>query len=395
MNEGISKTNYFIILLIASLPPFAANIYLPSLPIIAESFAAPAHIIKLSIAFYILGLGISYLWYGPISDEVGRRKPILFGISTSIIGSALCYFSIHLSVFMLGRFIQGISLGACGALGRAAARDLTSGNHLAKFSSQIAMVSTFIMATSPLLGSYLHYFWGWRSIFLFLIFYTLFVWFFIFSRFNETFSPKPEKKKIHHILNDYKIILTNREFVTNIIISCCAYSCLISYYVTTPFIYLEHFQFTPIQFGWLTYLVAIAIFTSAFINSKLVMNYGLIHMIRSGTVLMVITIAIMLIYVNFININVYHFTLLLILFTIGTGLVFANTYAGALEPFPNLAGTAGGLFGTLQIAAASASLFIQSFFQNQHNELQVFGLAMFTLSTIALVTSVYLKKMRE
>ena len=149
------------------------NLYLPSLPDIVEKLNTTPFLVQLTIPCYMIAFGLSHLVYGPLSDRFGRRKQILFGLLFSLIGTAVCATAPDIYQLMLGRFLQGLGLGAGSALARPIIRDISSGDLFSHYSSILSVSSSVFMAAAPTLGGYLQLYFGWQSSFIFLFAYTI------------------------------------------------------------------------------------------------------------------------------------------------------------------------------------------------------------------------------
>ncbi len=104
-----------------------STLYLPALPSIGQSLHANAATVQLSLTVFFIAVGGGQLIYGPLSDMYGRKLPLYAGLTLFCIGSIACALAPNASIFLLGRFVQG--LGACGGMviPRAVVRDLHSG----------------------------------------------------------------------------------------------------------------------------------------------------------------------------------------------------------------------------------------------------------------------------
>ncbi len=156
MNKQKPTLSLFaIILLLATSGQIAADLYLPSLPFIAKGLKSPIHLVQLSLSLYMIGLASSQLIYGPLSDGIGRKKPIIIGFTLLVIGSIICLTASSIKSLIIGRCIQGMGAGCSISLSRAILRDIYTGKHLAKLGSYLAVCSVAIMASAPLVGGYI------------------------------------------------------------------------------------------------------------------------------------------------------------------------------------------------------------------------------------------------
>src|SRR5262245_49447650 len=120
------KTLLIIILLIACMGQVASDIYTPSFVAIADSLHIRLIEVQLSMSIYMLGLALSQLVYGPLSEAFGRRLPLLAGLMILCLGGLICLFSFSIDQLILGRLIQGLGAGACIVLWRSIFKDVYS-----------------------------------------------------------------------------------------------------------------------------------------------------------------------------------------------------------------------------------------------------------------------------
>ncbi|KTC66466.1 multidrug resistance protein D (plasmid) [Legionella adelaidensis] len=358
-HPAITPSLLTIILLIVALMQLTTDLYIPSLPAITQSLGSKIDIIQLTLAIYMLGYSTSHLVYGPLSDRIGRKIPILAGIGISICGSLLCFFTPNATLLIIGRFIQGIGIGCCNSVGRSLARDLLTDRLLAKVGSQIGMLSVVILALSPTLGGYVQDYLGWRANFAILFIFGLIMWVSIFLFLPETnkhLNPHATQMKV--MKENYLLLFRSKVFMGYTLCSCFAGAGLIAYLTIAPFLFQEKLGLSPIQFGWLAFVVAGSIFVSGFINNKMVLKKGIRVMVLIGCILMFIGGLLMLLLLA-IKTSVLTILIPVAVFSLGAGFNFINAFAGAFDPFPKMAGTTGALFGGMQdICAAFASALV-------------------------------------
>src|SRR5664279_4813971 len=145
----------------------ATNILLPSLPQMAASLNVSTAAVTSSITVFLAVFAIGQLAVGPISDRYGRRWPVLTGLAVFLAGSIWCGLATDLPGLLIGRVIQGAGACSTSVLSRAIARDLFSGPALARAMALIMIAMAAAPGFSPLLGSALDHYFGWRSEFAF------------------------------------------------------------------------------------------------------------------------------------------------------------------------------------------------------------------------------------
>lgn len=378
-----------VILLIVTLMQLSADLYTPSLPAIASALSSNTETIQLTLSLFMLGFGASHVFYGPLSDRIGRKTPMVLGIGISIIGSLICYHAMTATTLILGRFIQGFGIGCCNSVGRSVARDLLHGRMLAKIGSQIGMVSVIILAISPTIGGYVQHYFGWRANFLLLLVFNLFVWLLVLVYLPETNQHKnPAATQFRVMAHNYGRLLRSRAFMGYTLCACSASAGIIAYFTIAPFLFQIQLGLTPVQFGWLAFIVAGSIFVSGFINTHLVLRKGVRLMVLWGCIFMLIGGCFMLLFICLGLVNIIVIMLPMSIFSIGAGLTFINAFAGAFNPFPKMAGTTGALYGCLQdLSSAFASAIVAIV---KETDQTILALLLIVVSILALLSWRYL-----
>ncbi len=360
---------FILLFMFATLGQLAVDLYLPSLPAISRDFAVSHATAQMTIAVYLLGLGASQLFYGPWSDAVGRRRPLLTGVGLTVFGSLLCCIAPNIHILILGRLLQGLGAGACNSVGRSLIRDLVSGHYLSRLGGQMGMAASFMVAVAPAIGGYIQDYSSWRVSFVVIFIYASTVLALLWVALPETHT-KPDPHAIHFkkLIHNYGRLLSSPVFLGNAFCASIAYSGIIAYMTASPFLLQSTLHLSPVQFGWLALLNAAGIFASGFVNSHCVVRYGIPKMLFSGIVGMISGAAIMLGIACFGVLNVAVIVLPMALFCMGAGLTFQNASAGALESFGHIAGSAGAIYGTLQI---SGGALISAFITLLHEKTQL------------------------
>ncbi|OGT34016.1 MAG: hypothetical protein A3C44_07780 [Gammaproteobacteria bacterium RIFCSPHIGHO2_02_FULL_39_13] len=361
-----SATLFFLYLfLISCLGQISSDVYLPALPTIRNVFDTTEQWMQLSLAVFMLGFSISHLIYGPISDAIGRKKPLLCGLGVCIIGTSLCLFSTNISTLIIGRILQGVGAGAGAALFLSILRDVYQGNELAKMSSFLGISRVILLASAPLIGSYLLHFFDWRACFTFLLIYAIMCLLcteFILGETNKYMHS--HKMHIKHIVKNVWHLMTQGSFMSYAFCVTLAFGGILAWLTTLPFLLQDVVKLTPIQFGWVSAIAGLFFIVGGFINALIVERFGLEKMLVTGLLIMLIASIAMLFFGLAGKINALVIMIPVIIYIIGSSFIFSNAYAGAMHPFSEIAGTAGAVFGFLQILGGAVSSFIMSLIEN-------------------------------
>lgn len=132
--------------------PFVTDMYLPSLPAMADYFSAGASMVQLGLTFSMLGLAAGQILFGPLSDKYGRRKPLLWAMILFLLSTVGCVFAPNIESFVLLRLVQGVA-GAGGiVISRSVAADKFKGRNLAKALAVIGAINGIAPVAAPVIG---------------------------------------------------------------------------------------------------------------------------------------------------------------------------------------------------------------------------------------------------
>lgn len=352
---------FLIVLLIAIIGPIATDLYLPSLPFIMKEFGATQNEVQLTLTSYLLSFALSQSYYGPLSEKIGRKKTILYGLILMLIGSIFCIFSKDIFSLTIGRFIEGMGVGSSAAVFRAILRDAYSGNDLSQRGSYISIGISFCIAAAPTLGGYIQSILGWRFNFIFIAIYTVLVFLFVLIFFQETnllFNPKATRPK--ELIAKYRVLLKSPIFIGYVGCAMMSFAGIGAYLATSPFLFQVILNLSPIAYGWLAIFIAIGLFIGGVFNALFIKKLGKEKMLQLGVFLQTLSGIVMLLPALFGQISIFLIMIPMLLYMIGTAFVFANAFAGAFHFFAKVAGFAGALYGTFQTLGGTLSAGIMS-----------------------------------
>lgn len=350
-----NKLLLFVIILAACLTQFAADIYAPSLPAIATSFNTSIDLSQWSMAIYMLGVALTLLVYGPISDGVGRKGPMITGLCIMIVGSFICLFAPNIHVLIAGRFIQGCGAGACAGLWRSVFRDVFTGEQLAKYGSYFTVFVMFIVPAAPALGGYLQQYFGWRANFVFMSLYSVFALFSIIFVFQETSTyHHKEKLKLSYVRDTFRQLIVSRIFMGVTLCTFLSYGAFFAWLTAGPVLLIHVVGISPVAFGLITFFGGgFAYALAGWINGRVVTRFGMTNMMRFGWSIMIVSGLLMLVGYWMFGINVWVIAIPAILFYFGSTFIWPNAFAMAFTPFGKIAGYAGALYGFMQIGGGA------------------------------------------
>lgn len=344
-----------VISLIGCLGQIGSDIYTPSLPAIADSLDTSINSVQMSMAVYLFGLAFSQLIYGPLSEGIGRRIPLLLGLFISLIGCILAIFATSIQMLILARFVQGAGVGACAALWRSIFRDLFTKEEISKYASYMSIVITFVVPAAPVLGGYLQEHFGWQANFVFLAFYTLAAFLVTAFMLHETSQHHhSERLRKEFIVGTFKQLLSCKTFMGFSLAVFVSYGAFFAWFVVGPVLVIDVLQFSPVEFGWITFICGgSAIGLAGLVNGRLAPLYGIMTMLRVGWSITIFAGILMLGLYYVYSINIYALVIPVIIFYFGISMIWPNAFAGAFANVAEIAGYAGAVYGFILMAGGA------------------------------------------
>jgi len=327
----------------------AMHIFVPVLPLAADALAASPGEMQLTISFYIFGLAIGQLFYGPLSDRYGRRPILMTGLAVYTVASLAALLSPSADTLIVARLFQ--ALGGCAGLviGRAVVRDTSA---TAEATRRLALMNLMVVigpGLAPIAGSALGEFAGWRSVFVFLCLLGVANTFFTWRLLPET-SRKTTDQSAGLILRNYGKLIRTPAFLGYAIGGGCATTSFYAFVGAAPFIFINQLHRPTEEIGFYLGLIVLGFWVGSLITSRLagrVPTYKLL--VRSNLVSLIAAIALLAAAITG-NLSVFLIVGLMFVFTSGAGVASPAALAEAIGVNPLIVGSASGLYGFLQMA---------------------------------------------
>jgi DHA1 family bicyclomycin/chloramphenicol resistance-like MFS transporter len=343
-----------VLAILSALMSFASistDLYLPALPAMGASLHADAGAVELTISGYLIGFSIGQLFWGPISDRHGRRLPITLGLLLFIIGSAGCALSTSVPMMIGWRLVQAVGACANVVLSRAMVRDLYGGHQAARMLSVLMTVMAVAPLIGPSVGGLILRVASWHAIFWLLVGVGLLT---LWSLRVLPETLPPERRNALSILSaflGYAQLLRQPRLLAYAGVGGSFYGAMFAYVAGTPVAYITHHQVSPQHYGLLFALGIVGIMVANQINARLVRRFGIDRLIRFGAGLATVSGVVA-------ALNAWHdwgglwgLVVPLFFFASATGFIVANAIVGALESYPDRAGSVSALIGALQYGA--------------------------------------------
>jgi DHA1 family bicyclomycin/chloramphenicol resistance-like MFS transporter len=351
-----TRNSFFIILILGSLStisPFAIDMYLPAFPGIAGTLHTSTARVSLSISSYFAGLAVGQVFYGPLLDRFGRRRPLFVGLILFMAASLLCLPARTVEWLVSMRFVQ--ALGGCAAqvASMAMVRDFFPVKETARIISLLILILGVSPLLAPTFGSYVSIHWGWQWVFIILtavVFINLIVCFFFLPEGHQ--PDKSVSLRPGPIMRGFAEILAQPQFVTYALSGAFAFSGLLVYVAGSPVIFMDVFHVNAKTFGMIFAGLAVGFIGSNQINVLLLKKFTSEQIFRGA--LWVECPVSLLFLVGIVNGWFGLGVTLVLLFIIlsSLGLAYPNAAALALVPFDHNIGSASAMLGFLQIGVS-------------------------------------------
>lgn len=352
-----TKNHSTLILILGSLTalsPFSIDMYLSAFPQMAHAFNTNVAEISLTLSSYFVGLASGQLFYGPVMDRFGRKKPLYVGLIIYILASIACAFSNSVQSLMIFRFIQ--AAGGCSASVGAFAmvRDLFPPRESAKVFSMLILILGVSPLLAPTIGGYLAVHLGWSSVFITLAAIAVTIFTIVVLKLPE--SHQADSSHVLHpvaIAKNYISILREPQFYTYAIAGAVGFSGLFVYLAASPTIFMEIFGVSEQVYGWIFAIIAMGIVGMSQVNVLLIKKFSNETVLFSALLALVIASLIFLLCSYMGWYNLYSVVGTMFVFLCCIGLSNPNSAALAMAPFGSKAGSAAAMLGFLQMAAGA------------------------------------------
>jgi DHA1 family bicyclomycin/chloramphenicol resistance-like MFS transporter len=339
---------------LTAIGPLAIDMYLPALPTIAREFRADAASVQVSLAAYFAGIAIGQAFYGPLSDAIGRKPALSFGLLVFIASSIGCAWADGVRALVAFRFLQ--ALGGCApiVIPRAVVRDYFDQVESIRMLSVLMLVFGLGPILAPLIGGQLLVNFGWRSVFWLLAGYAI-VWLILVVAFLPESLPLARRRRqpIGAVLAVYARLLRDRTYIGYVLSGALIFAGLLAYIAGSPFVFIELFHVPPERYGVFFGVNALGIMSASQINRWLATRVEARRIV--GVMLSVaMTASLVLLFNAYSGLGGFAGILVpLFCFIACHGFVLPNTTALAMAPHGQVAGSASALLGTIQFVLGS------------------------------------------
>lgn len=294
-SKHLSKILIVILGVMTAFGPLTIDMYGPSLPKVQHVFGSSISEIQLTLSFAMIGLAIGQFVFGPLSDVLGRKKMALILLIGYLIASLLSVFTVHLTIFLIIRLIQGLAGGGAIVIAKASIGDNYDGDELAKFLTSLMVINGIITIIAPLLGGLALSIASWRMIFIFLTIITLIV--ILGTLLKMPVGPHQELSQLNFkaIFKDFGLLLTKPTFVIPMLLQGLTYVMLFSYSSAAPFISQKMYHMTPLQYSAMFAINGVGLIVVSQITAIIVEKVSRYAMLIYLTIIQMIGVVILII----------------------------------------------------------------------------------------------------
>ncbi len=353
MKRQLSDRGFALLLAaLSALGPFSIDTYLPSFPEIAENLNATPLQVQQTLSAYLFPFAAMALWHGAISDALGRRRVILWALALFGIASLGCAFATRIEHLWLLRAAQGISAGAGIVIGRAIVRDLYDGAAAQRLMSHVAITFALAPAIAPVIGGWLHSWFGWRSVFVFLTLLTTTLWLVSWRFLPETLAPE-KRQSLHpdYLARTYWKVMSTPTFLAATAALAFNFSGFFIYVLSAPMFLLTHLGVSEREFLWLFGPAMGGLMLGSWFSGRLAGKLTPLQCIGRGYVVMACAALMNVVISQTLPPGLPWSVLPLFVYTTGMALAMSALTLLGLDPFPKERGL-----------AASCQTFLQSGF---------------------------------
>lgn len=345
-----TKPHIITLVTAAALGPLAMNVFLPSLPGITDHFETTEATSQLSVSLYLTAVALLQLVFGPLSDKFGRRPVILIAFCIMIIGTLICIFAKTIEWFLAGRIIQASSSAGL-VLSRAIARDITVGTDAAVLIAYITMGMSLAPMIGPLIGGQLDELYGWQSSFYLTLGFAIFALSLAYFDLGET--NKEKQNSLKKQIEAYPELLRSRRFWGYAVTAMFSSGAFFAFLGGGSLLADRVYELSPSQYGFYFMFISMGYLLGNMISGRITKRIGINQMMLSGNIVVGLGLAASIIIILAGVTHPFAFFGFIFFVGLGNGMTLPSANAGVVNVRPNLAGSASGLAGSLQLGGGA------------------------------------------
>ncbi len=342
----------------AGVGALSLNIFLPSLPSMADHFGVDYALMQLSVSLYLATTAVVQIAIGPISDRYGRRPVMIVTVALFVIASIGVIYAPNISLFMFFRMMQA-AIATGFALSRAVVRDMVGQDQAASMIGYVTMGMSIVPMIGPAVGGWLDEVYGWQATFWLLAAGGALLLVMVLLDQGETYTRREGGFAAQ--AREYPALLTSQRFWGYCLASAFASGSFFAYLGGAPFVGSDVFNMNPAELGVYFGAPAIGYLVGNGLSGRYSVSVGINRMVLIGALVTGVGMALLLVVTWAGALHPAVFFGFMITVGLGNGILLPNANAGMLSVRPSLAGSASGLGGAFMIGGGAALSAVASF----------------------------------
>ena len=355
-----AKPALAVLVAISTLQPIALNMLAPATPVLARSFATSYATIQLTLTLFLVAVALTQLVVGPLSDRFGRRPCVMAGTAVFMVGSVLGALADSAGTLLFARVLEGAGAGTTFALARAIIRDTAGRDEAASQIATVTMVMVVAPMIAPYLGGHIETGFGWRMIFWVMTATAAIVLALVVLRLPETAPNVGVRASLTGIFRAFPDLARDRGFISNVVALAMTSASFFAFIAAAPFIVVETMGRGSDTYGAYFVLSAFGYMVGNFAMSRLVLRHGTAKMAWIGLIISFAATSVAFAIALTPWWTPLTLFLPLAINAIGNGLTLPGATAAALSARPELAGSAAGLSGAIQLGSGALATVVIS-----------------------------------
>ena len=340
---------------VVGLGALSIDMFLPSLPALARAYGTDAATAQLTVTLFLAGLAPAQLAWGPLSDRFGRRRTLIAGLGLYAAAGLVCAFAPSIRTLVAARVLQAFGAGSGQVISRAIVRDVYPRDRAARVLALMGTAQALNPILAPVIGGFLHALFGWRSVFFVLAgFGTLFLLATTAVVPETNVQPDASALRPARFAENLGTVLRDPTYLAYVLVVTFMFCGQFAFISGSSFVLIQGLGVAPAVYGFCFAAVAVGIMSGSFITSRLAGRVPGDRLIMTGTALGAGAGLVMAALAWTGVTGVAAIIAPMFFFSLGLGLSNPNAVAGAVGPYPHMAGLAAAGLGVIQMTGSAA-----------------------------------------
>lgn len=345
-----------LLTMLVGLGPISTDLYLPSLEDLKTVFDTGTSAVQWTLSAFMIGFGVAQLGYGALSDRFGRRPALIGGLVLYLVATVACALALAIDQLIAARLAQAVG-ACCGpVIGRAVVRDVYTPDRGRRVLAYMGAAMALAPAIGPIIGGYLHDSFGWRAAFVVLALFGAVALIGVMLLLPETnATPDPTATRPGRMLANWAVMVRDRRYIGYVAAIGAVFAGLFSFISGSSFVLIGFLGVPPDRFGYFFAIIVGGYMVGSLVSGRLGRRIGMAGQTLMGAVMVTVAGLVMLgLAVAGVD-TVAAVIAPQCLYMAGAGFVLPNAMAGAVGPFPRMAGAASALLGFVQMSGGAAA----------------------------------------